>query len=244
MTKPEFIKLIQDDLTISCSLPYNVPEKEIDRIIKIESEYFYREYRDAIMDQIYVLDWHYFRTVEFNQSRSIVLPDCVVGVQVVWEITDGQKIWGINDPDLSFDRVVAADMYLAPWSSDTITYRTMQWSFWDLTKSFNLIDVQHDFNINTHRLFILGRTPCRSLFVVTKNKIELEKLFEDPIFQKWVMAKAKIQLSKIIGLFNYNLIGGVTINYSLYSEEGKSEITELKQYITDNNPPDWFYMIN
>ena len=194
------------------------------------------------MDQIYVLNWQYFKTKEFEQTRSIVMPDCVLGIQICWEINDGQKIWGINDPDISFDRVVSADLYLSPWSTETITYRTLQWSFWDLTKSFNLTEIQHDFNMNTHRLFIRGRTPCRSLFIVTHNKIELEKLMDDPIFYKWVVAKAKTQLGKILGLFNYNLVGNATINYSLYTEEGKSELDELKQFIKDNDPADWFYM--
>ena len=64
------------------------------------------------------------------------------GIKVVYELTSGQRVFGIHDPDLQFDRLMAADLYLTPLSSDQITYRTIQWSFWDLAKQFNLKDVQ------------------------------------------------------------------------------------------------------
>ena len=244
MTKKELIEMIKDELTASCSLPFSPPDKEIDRIIKLESKWLYREYRDAIYTRWYVLDKKYYTTPEFKNTRTYQMPECVMGIEYVYELTGGSRVFGIHDPDMQFDRLMAADLYLTPLSSDQIAYRTIQWSFWDLARSFNLRDIQTSFNINTHRLGIIGRDPVESLFVMTKNTIPDADFYEDPVVIKWFIAKAKISLAKILGTFNYNLLGNVTINYEMYRSEGTEEIKELKEYINGSNVPDWFHMLN
>lgn len=243
MLLQEFISLVNDEITASCSIPFSLPSIEIERIIKIEKEWMFREYRDSIQDAWYILDKKYYATDEWKRTRTFQLPDCVMSMRYIYELTSGQRVFGIHDPDMSFDRLMAADLYLTPLSSDQITYRTIQWSFWDLARTFNLRDINHSFNINTKRLVITGRDPVQSLFVATSNKIPDEDLYSDPIFLKWVIAKCKIQLARIIGTFNYTLIGGVQINYGDIRDEGKTELEKLEAKIKDDQGPDWFMMI-
>jgi hypothetical protein len=243
MTRQELINYVNGEITASCSIPFSIPEKELERIIDIEERYLFREYRDAVQDAWYVLDKSYFNTQEWTNTRTFQMPECVLAVKWVMEMTSGSRVFGIHDPDLTFDRLMAADLYLTPLSSDQITYRTIQWSFWDLAKQFNLRDIQHGFNLNTHRLIILGRDPTESLWVTTLNEIPKEDLYEDPVFIKWVIAKAKIQLARIIGTFNYTLIGGVQINFQDIRAEGKEELQELKEKIKSDSPADWFIML-
>jgi len=244
MTLQEFISLVNDEITASASIPFSLPPNELERIVKIEQEWMYREYRDAVQDGWYLLDKKYYTTPEWKHTRTFQMPDCVMAIKYIYELTGGQRVFGIHDPDLSFDRLIAADLYLTPLSSDQITYRTVQWSFWDLAKQFNLRDIQHHFNINTKRLIITGRDPAESLWVSTLNKIPEENLYEDPVFLKWVVAKGKIQLSRILGTFNYSLVGGVQINYTDIRAQGEEELKELKEKIKSDSPADWFMMIN
>jgi len=244
MTRPEFISQVNGEITASCSIPFSVPSIEIERILKIEQEWMYREYRDAVQDGWYVINKQYYQTSEWKSTRTFQLPDCVMAIKYIFELTGGQRVFGIHDPDMSFDRLMAADMYLSPMSSDQITYRTIQWSFWDLAKQFNLRDIQHHFSINTKRLIITGRDPVESLWITALNKIPEEDLYEDPLFLKWVIAKSKMQLARILGTFNYTLIGGVQINYSDIRSEGQAELDELKKKIHDDSPPDWFMMFS
>lgn len=244
MTKQELINTVNAEITASCSIPFSVPDKEIERIIDLEKKWMFREYRDAVQNAWYVLDKRYYDTDEWTNTRTFQLPECVMAIKVVYEMTSGQRVFGIHDPDLTFDRLMAADLYLTPLSSDQITYRTIQWSFWDLAKQFNLRDIQHNFNINTHRLIITGRDPSESLWVATLNMIPDEDLYEDPVFIKWIIAKAKIQLARIIGTFNYTLIGGIQINYSDIRAEGKEELEELKHKINTDSPADWMIMFS
>lgn len=244
MTKKEFINIVNGEITASCEIPFSVPTKEIERIIRVEKEWMFREYRDAVHDSWYILDKKYYQTDEWKRTRTFQLPECVMAIRYVYELSSGQRVFGIHDPDLAFDRLMAADLYLTPLSSDQITYRTIQWSFWDLAKTFNLMDIQHNFNMNTKRLIITGRDPSESLWVATLNQICEEDLYDDPLFLKWIIAKSKIQLARIIGTFNYTLIGGIQINYADIRAEGKEELEELKEKIKSDSPADWFMMFS
>jgi len=244
MTRQEFINEVNGEITASCSIPFSLPPIEVERLIKLEQEWMYREYRDAVQDSWYILDRKYYGTIEWKNTRTFQLPDCVMAMRYVFEMTSGQRVFGIHDPDMSFDRLMAADLYLTPLSSDQITYRTIQWSFWDLAKQFNLKDIQHHFSVNTKRLIITGRNPVESLFIATLNKIPEENLYDDPLFLKWVIARGKMQLARIIGTFNYTLLGGVQINYADIRAEGKEELDVLKEKIKTDSPPDWFMMFS
>jgi hypothetical protein len=244
MLKSELVSQIKNELTASCSLPYSPPDKEIERIIDKEMRFLYREYRTLLQDKIYIINKMYYHTPEWKATRTFQLNPCTEGVKQVKEMTGGSRVFGINDPDLNFDRLMASDLYLTPLSSDQITYRTIQWSFWDLARAFNLIDINHDFNPNTHRLIITGRTPVQSLFVLALDHIPLEEAYEDTIVIEWIIAKCKLSLSRILGAFNYQLVGNVTINYQMWKEEADSELERLREKIKGDNPPDWFIMFS
>jgi len=244
MTKNELITQISTALTASCALPYSPPPAELERIVDLEMRWLYREYRTLLQDKIYLINKKYYQTPEWKANRSFQMPECVAGLKKVVENTQGQRVFGINDPDLNFDRLMASDLYLTPLSSDQITYRTIQWSFWDLARAFNLRDINHSFNLNTKRLVITGRTPVESLMVLAMIKIPDEDAYEDPIVLKWMIAQGKRSLARILGAFNYQLLGNITINYQMYKEEGDTELQELKDYIKASDVPDWFMMLN
>ncbi len=244
MTKAELVNEVQSEITASCALPYSPPDKEIKRIIDLEMRWLYREYRELIQDKIYILNKSYYLTPAFKGTRTFQLPDCVQGLKSVHEMSNGSRVFGINDPDLNFDRMMSSDLYLTPLSSDQITYRTIQWSFWDLARSFNLVEINHDFNPNTHRLIITGRTPDESLFILAMEQIPLENAYDDPVVIKWMIARSKMSLARIMGAFNYQLAGNVTINYDQWRTEGKEEWDELKEKIKGDDVPDWFIMIH
>ena len=121
MTRQEFVQFISDDLTASGSIPVNLNTKEIERIIDAEKEWVFREWRDSFEEKWTVLPPQTFNTPEFKASRTIQLPDCVLAIKEFREIKDGGRLFGISDPEFSMDRVMAADLWLSPFSSDTIT---------------------------------------------------------------------------------------------------------------------------
>lgn len=242
MTKEQLIKEVSDAVTATAALPYSPPTAEIERIINLEMKWLRREYRELLYDRIYLVPKTKWATKEFKESRIIQMNSCTEAVKEVVENTAGNRVFGINDPDMKFDRLMASDLYLTPLSSDQITYRTIQWSFWDLARSFNLRDINHDFNPNTRRLAITGRTPEESLFILAMDHIPDEDAYEDPIVLKWMIAQGKRSLARIMGAFNYQLAGNITVNFEAWRAEGNEELQELKDKIKSDDCPDWFLM--
>jgi len=243
MTREELIELINNEITASGALPYSIPAREAERIVDQALNWFYINYGPAVETQYYVIQRQWFSDPEFKKTRSILLPDCVVSVFECREISGGGRL-GTIDRDFSDNRLLAAEIYLAPFASDDLVLRTAQYSYWDLTKAFILERVRYDFNPNTHRLKILGRDPRKNLFINTYVKIQENKLYDDWFFQRYVTAQGKISLGRILGMFQFNLPGGITIDGSKMTDEGKEEIEQLKTKIDEENSPDWFYIFH
>ena len=239
MTKQELIKLISDDLTASGNINLDLDEKEISRIIDVEKKMAYRDWRDAVELKYAVMSPYAFRTEEFRKSRTIQLPDCVMGIDEFREMKDGSRLFGINDPDLSIQRVMGSDLWLSPFSSDVITTRTISYSWFDLARSFTLIDIQFRFNINTHRINVIGHDPIAPVVIRAYIAIDDADLFEDYYFQRWCIAKCKCQMHRILKTFEYNVIGGVNIT-SMYGEQGTQELNDIKEYQKGQDPPYYF----
>lgn len=243
MKKQDLIKLINDDITASGAIPVELPEPEISRIIDIETRYLYKFYRESFEPSNCIIRQGYFMTEAFKANRQIQLPACIVGIDQFKEIRGGGRIFGINDSDLTYNRALLSDMYMSPWSSDVVTYRTIQWSVWDLMRSFELHDIQFDFNENTHRITVKGRTPRTDVFISAVSLIPESDFWEDPLVQRWMIAKCKIQMARILGLFKSNMPGGVTISAEMYKSEATEELSEIKEYFKNTNNVDFMAMV-
>ena len=122
MTRAEFIMQVKDELRGSCALPYSVPDNEINRIINQAKKWFYRNYKEAVESQHYVITKEQFETPEFKKTRTIILPSCVVSVYEVKEISGGGRLMSV-DADFSDNRLIAAELYLSPFQSDDLVMR-------------------------------------------------------------------------------------------------------------------------
>jgi len=244
MTKEELINFVIDDLTVSHSLDITVKEEEISRIIEAEKKFVFREWRHTVELKYGYIPVEAFRTAEFKASRTIQMPDCVWGIQEFREIKDSARLFGINDPDLNFDRVMNSDLYLAgPFMSDIITSRTVGYSFYDLMKGFTLFDIGFTFNPNTKRIKITGHDPLNPVLILAFVQIEDADLYDDYYFQRWIIARCKRQIHRVLKTFEYNVIGGINIT-TMYEEQGKAEMDEIKEEMKKQDPPDWFLMFS
>lgn len=243
MTRAEFIMQVKDELRGSCALPYSVPDNEINRIINQAKKWFYRNYKEAVESQHYVITKEQFETPEFKKTRTIILPSCVVSVYEVKEISGGGRLMSV-DADFSDNRLIAAELYLSPFQSDDLVMRTAQYAYWDLAQAFFLDRISYDHNANTHKLKILGRDPKKNVYVQAYVEIPEETLFEDWFFIRYVTAAAKVALGRILGFFSYNLPGGISVNSDSIKQEGEDELEKIKEQIDEENAPDWFFVFH
>jgi hypothetical protein len=115
MTKQELIETVQRELDSSFALPSQLQPSEIERLIDQCSIWFYENYREAVETQYYIMRSSEFKTPEWFKTRTITMPECVVSVFEVKEIT-GAGLIGTIDKDLKYesDDIVIAHFLQLP----------------------------------------------------------------------------------------------------------------------------------
>ena len=188
---------------------------------------------------MYIMKVAEFRKPEFHKTRTIMMPECVVSVFECKEMS-GAGLIGSIDRDFADNKLVASEIYLSPFTGDSLVFRTAQYQFYDLTRAFFLEWIRYDYNRRTKKLKILGRDPNKDVMLNTYVKIPDDKLYEDYYFIRYVTAKSKISLGRMLSFFDYNLMGGIKVNAQDIKAEGESEVEKIEQEIKDQDSADYF----
>lgn len=233
MTKEALIDDVRKQLTWNGALPYSMPDAEISQEIDIAAKYFYDNWRYSIEQRYLLIPKDIFESSLFSQNnRAIVLPDCVHFVHQCVQSNTGGSLFGTIDPDFGDQKFIGSEIFLTPFIGESLMYRTIMLSFLDLTKAFSLDTIAYDYNSRTHRLVITGRNPKFDAVLTCGIKIPLENLYEDELFQRYVRAKAKLRLVQFLTAFNFQLPGGVTINYTLMTQQAQDEWNDVKEQMS------------
>lgn len=242
MTKQELISLIQQEMTLSCALPYALNPTEVGRLIDTNARWCYDNYREAIEERYMAIPQAVFADPKFkSQGRFVVLPSCVRAVYEFGEATGGGSLAGTPDRDFADTKLIGSDVLMNPFMGDNLVYRTAMLSYYDLaTQFFTIKTIEYRYNKNTKRLAVMGRDPMMDTYIKCAIDIRPEDLYDDDIFIRMCYARAKIELGRLLGLFTYNLPGGVQINFADIKQEGIDEYNAIIQQIKDEDSPDWF----
>lgn len=241
MSERELIEDINNEITFSGALPYSLPEKEIKRIILNDSRYFWDNWRHAVESKYLLLPRELFTNPTFKKFRQIQLPDCVQFV-VDFKEAKGGSIFATIDRDFAEQKFIGSEIYLTPFIGESIMYRTVIFSFLDLTKAMMLDTIAYDYNKNTKLLGVIGRTPGTAAVLRVYKKLEQEKLFEDELFQRYVRAHAKVRLAHMLQTFNYTLPGDVTVNYQNITTTAEKEMDAVIAMMKGENTADWMFL--
>lgn len=243
MTLTELIEDVNSELSIACAIPIKLPEERVRKIITNAKDWAFDNYQYAVEEKILIVPAGLMTTAEFKQTRSIKLPHEVVSVYDFREMT-GAGIIGPNQGDFSQNRMLAADIYLNPFGSDNLMYRTIMFSMYDLAKTYMLETISFAYNKNSKKLLVKGRTSVRDAALHVYAKLADADLYDDELFRRYVKAKAKINLGRMLGTFNFNLIGGIQINFAEIKQEGMDEMAEVKEQISGEDTADYFAFYN
>lgn len=234
MTLEELVLDIQQELTFSKGLPFQLNEAEIKRIITIAEKFFYDNWRYAVEPRYILLPQDLFNTPQFNKSPEIKFPDCVQFVSGLREIKHG-SIFGTIDRDFSDMKFLGSETFLTPFVGDSLVYRTVMFSFIDLTKQFTIETISYHYNKNTKIMYDLGRKPKFDAVAIVDKKIDACYLYDDELFQRYVRAKAKMRLAEQLQMFNFTLPGDVTLNMQNLADKAEKEMENVEKMMAGEN---------
>ena len=243
MTELELIQDINDEVTFSGALPYSLPEKELKRILEIDSRFFYDNWRHAVEPRYLLLPLELFDNPQFKKFRQIQLPECVQFVTDLKE-AKGASIFGTMDRDFAESKFIGSEVFLTPFMGESIMYRTIIFSFLDLTRGLILDTIAYDYNRNTNLLGVVGRSPRVNAVAKILKKIDRDKLYEDEMFQRYVRAHAKVRLAHMLQTFNYQLPGDITLNYQSMVATAEKEMEAVNTMMKGENTTDWMWLVH
>ena len=265
------IKQINDELTIACQIPFTVPKKELANIIQRAKKYFYKIYEDSVEQMYIALPAGAVNKAAFKQGvpfgkgtnhetitnkdniknpRGVIqMPSRVYSVNDVFEIGGfsgedggfGDYSFNAGDVDFSIDKFIYSDVYGAGIGSENLMYYVVNSLFLDNTRQVLLPQISYTYNRLTKKFRFQGELPKRAVIFEIFSTIPDCALFEDEAFQRYVIGQAKIQLSRILGTFSFNLPGNITINYDLIQSEGREEVDRIVEEIKGDEGVDYFF---
>jgi hypothetical protein len=260
------IKEINEDLTIGCQLPFTVPKKELARIVQRAKDYFYKIYEDSVEEMYIALPASAWAKPEFKGGISdaadtlsksnvtgirgvVPMPPTVYSVTNVFEISgfsgedggSGSNSFSAGDKDFSIGKFIYSDTYGAGLGSENLMAYVINSKFMDVTRQILLPQISYSYNRLTKKFRFQGELPKHACIFQIYNTISDCDLFQDEIFIRYCIAKAKMQLARILGTFQFNLPGNITINYDMLSSEGKEELDAIIEEIKGDEGVDYFY---
>lgn|SRR5574344_155039 len=246
-TIEEFIDFVQNELTVSCSLPKTLPNANIRLIIERRAlPFFYRAYQYAVQEFYYFVSKEAFYTEEFSKYSFIQLPCEIQAISYIYQVRNESLFSiGLNTPNLSVNLGFSNQPYLSSYVTtigDIGVYKTIIDGMADMLNQMTKYTIKYNFNYLTHRLHIL--TDMRyDLVLECFVNIPPEDLFKDGLFYKYVVGWSKIQLGNLYGRYDYTLPGAVKIQASDLVSQGQNEVKEVEETISKQSTSGWFYMV-
>tara|TARA_R110000868_G_scaffold170272_2_gene405464 strand:- start:10159 stop:10905 length:747 start_codon:yes stop_codon:yes gene_type:complete len=242
MTQDEFIANIQQELSVACALPFTVPVPEIERIIKYSAEWFYKKYEDSVEERYYIIPTTLFQTDQYKRDRTVTMPDCVFSIFQLKKLKEdfARSMSFDGTADFGIERLFLSDSVSLGQGTENLMYYTLNMYWLDVASHIINHTISFNYNRNSNRLFFGGETPNRDCVALCYVKLPIEHLMTDEIFYRYVVAKCKVQLSRILGTFNFNLPGNIQINYDLIRSEGTEEIANIIEEIKSEEGMDFF----
>ena len=171
------------------------------------------------------------------------MPECVFSVYRVHKTGSEGSFSGTirSMPDFSLEKLIFQNYRETHAVSENLLMTVANFYWMDLAQSITLYPITFDYNRNTKQLFLAGGLPSGDLILQILKEVPLDYLYKDEMFFNYVVAKTKTELSRILGTFQFNYVGGVTINFDMLKEEGSEKLQEIIETIKDEEGCDWFF---
>ena len=233
MTQSEMEKWLWAEITLSGAININLPDAEIKRIINNELDTIYQLDPRSTEKKFTILPVRLFHTESFRATRTIEFPECVFEVSKFLEANGTRgTLLGSFDPAFSLEKMFASNIFCGPTgvNLDSTLLWTINMSVADQLRNFLLCDITRDWSPLTHRLTVLGHTPRFDVYCELWTKVPATNIYDDQYCRKWIAARAKMGVSRMLNTFTVSSLGGVTVNIDSWTKSADEDMTDCKEY--------------
>lgn len=249
-----FIQRVQSEVTQSCALPFALPLDRIPAFILQAAEWFWLNCDWCSEERMYVIKNEEF--CKRGMNKIVTLPNRIIGIHGVYRVQSQMRYGAMGD--FSLERMMMSS-YSQFGGVGTIgggvqgSPGMAGYSLTDVVSSLYEVDtfnqvlnapLTYDYNILSHKLVILGDLKWQDVLINCYVRSKIQDLYNFYYFFRFVVCLAKLSLSRIYGTFEFKLPGGVTINYSTFSEEADKEMDEIKEWVQNHNGVSYFFQPN
>ena len=258
----DFVESIQNEMSVNGSIPFTIPAESIAQLTKNAKTMFYKMYEDASEEMFIAIPESEIRKHQFKRGihsmkgpgdNSVVskdehtrgtylLPEGVISVVGVYSLGgwSGEAGWntgllGKNSGDVSLHRMVYQSVYdrTMAVSADNTMYYICTEAFLDMSRQIFQNMISFKYNRLTNNLRFLGELPKSDVILDVLVRVPDCDLYNDDLFRRYVIADCKVQLSRILGAFSYQMPGNISVNVEAIANEGATEKENIIQELKD-----------
>lgn len=248
----QFIQRVIDEVTTSCALPISIPNTRIPEYIMQAAQWFWMNVDMACEERYFVIKNTDIKSCD-KLNKSIILPPQILGVFGCTKLQDNLRYGTMGDFSLERMMMSTYSMYggvgmfgggMGPGGGTGYTLTDATIAMYELSTFDQYINppLSYNFNMNSHRLTILGALQYSDLVVQAWVRCRIQDLYNNYYFFRLVVCYVKRSLSTIYGTFEFKLPGGVTINYSEFKSDAMDEIESIKEWAENTRACDYFMM--
>lgn len=251
----EFIQRVQNEVTVSCALPLSIPVDRIPSFILQAAQWFWQNADDCIEERMYYIkNEDICKNTRLN--KIICLPPRILSIQGVYKVNSFFKYGAMGD--FSVERMLLSSYNILGGAGVVGNGMTNAggiggWNLTDVTFALYEVDtfnqtlnypISYNYNMFSHKLVLLGNNNNSDLVINTWVRSKIQDLYNNYYFFRFVVCLVKKSLSTIYGTYEFKLPGGVTINYSNFSDSADTELDEIKEWVKNNRAADIILMPN
>jgi len=258
----DFVESIQNEMSVNGAIPFTIPAESIAQLVKNAKTMFYKMYEDASEEMFIAIPESEIRKRSFQRGihsmegpgdnkvtsnkehtrGTYLLPEGVVSVVGVYSLGgwSGEAGWntgllGKNSGDVSLHRMVYQSVYdrTMAVSADNTMYYICTEAFLDMSRQIFQNMISFKYNRLTNNLRFLGELPKSDVILDVLVRVPDCDLYNDDLFRRYVIADCKVQLSRILGAFSYQMPGNISINVEAIANEGATEKEQILQELKD-----------
>lgn len=258
----DFVESIQNEMSVNGAIPFTIPAESIAQLTKNAKTMFYKMYEDASEEMFIAIPESEIRKKSFQRGihsmegpgdnkvtsnkehtrGTYLLPEGVISVVGVYSLGgwSGEAGWntgllGKNAGDVSLHRMVYQSVYdrTMAVSADNTMYYICTEAFLDMSRQIFQNMISFKYNRLTNNLRFLGELPKSDVILDVLVRVPDCDLYNDDLFRRYVIADCKVQLSRIMGAFSYQMPGNINVNVEAIANEGSTEKENIIQELKD-----------